>query len=272
MTGADPTPSASAQEAPAMTATITRSTAAPAARPTVRRTGPSLPTMVGLEVRKSLSTRSGKALAAASVLLAPAAAAVAAASSTEPLGSISGPIAIMGLLTGFVLLSLGVLATAGEWTHRTVQTTFLLVPHRGRVIAAKTVAVALMGAAFAAVSAALAAGVLAVSLEDVSWDGALRALAAAVAAGAAFAVTGAGVGAALGNTAAALTGLYLVVLGAMPVLENVKPQIAGKLDPANAVLGLAQGHEQMTAIAILAGWVVVSSVAGWILTSRRAVQ
>ena len=46
-------------------------------RPTVRRTGPSLPTMVGLEIRKSLAARSGKSLAAASVVLAPAAMAIA---------------------------------------------------------------------------------------------------------------------------------------------------------------------------------------------------
>jgi ABC-2 type transport system permease protein len=255
-----------------MTETLTRSASAAPAHPAARPSGASLPALVGLEVRKSLSTRSGKALAAASVGLAPAAAAVAAASSTEPLGSIAGPIAVMGLLTAYVLLSLGVLATAGEWTHRTVQTTFLLVPHRGRVLAAKTVAVALMGAVFAAVSSALASGVLVVILGDVSWDGAPRALAAAVAAGAALGVTGAGVGAALGNTPAALTGLYLVVLGVMPVLENVKPSVAGKIDPANAVLDLAQGHAETQAILILSGWVVVSVVAGAVMTRRRAVQ
>ena len=42
-------------------------------------------------------------------------------------------------------------------------------------------------------------------------------MAVAVAAGAAFAVIGAGVGAALANTPAALTTLYLMVLGVMPV-------------------------------------------------------
>jgi len=242
-------------------------------RPTVRGTGPSLPTLVGLEIRKSLATRSGKSLAAASVLLAPAAMAVVSASAGGEISSVTGPIAVVGMLTAFVLISLGVLSTAGEWSHRTVQTTFLLVPHRGRVLAAKGVAVALMGAGFAAASAALSAGVLALTLGgNVSWDGAPQALIAVVVAGSAFAVTGAGVGAALGNTPAALTGLYLVILGVMPVLENVKPEIASKVDPANAVLGLAQGHQQTTSIAILVGWVAVTSVAGAVLTHRRAVQ
>ncbi|WP_448626098.1 hypothetical protein [Geodermatophilus sp. URMC 64] len=241
-------------------------------RPTVRRTGPSLPTMVGLEIRKSLATRSGKSLAAASVVLAPAAMAIAS-STGEPIGSATGPIAVMGVLTAFVLVSLGVLSTAGEWSHRTAQTTFLLVPHRGRVLAAKGTAVALMGATFAAVSAGLSAGVLALTMGgELSWDGVPQTVVAVVAAGAAFAVTGAGVGAALGNTPAALTSLYLVLLGVMPVLENVKPAIAEKIDPANAVLNLGQGFEQTQSIAVLAGWVVVASVAGAVLTHRRAVQ
>jgi hypothetical protein len=245
---------------------------ASAVRPAVRSTGASFPTLVGLEIRKSLSTRSGKALAVAALLLAPAATTLASLSSTEPLGSAVGPIAVMGLLTSYVLVSLGVLSTAGEWSHGTVQTTFLLTPSRGRVLATKAVAVALLGAVFTAVAATLSAGVLSVLETGVSWDGAPRALIAVVAAGAALAVTGAGVGAALANTPGSLTGLYLVILGVMPVLENLKPALAEKIDPANAVLSLAQGQEQTTAIAVLGGWVLIASVAGWILTHRRAVQ
>jgi hypothetical protein len=251
---------------------MTAVVASPVARPAVRASGPSLSTLVGLEMRKSLSTRSGKSLAAASVLLAPVATTVAAAASTEQLGSVRGPIAVMGLLTAYVLLSLGVLSTAGEWSHRTVQTTFLLVPHRGRVLATKAVAVGLMGAVFAAVSAALSVAALAAIGTGISWDGAPRALVTAVAVGSALAVVGAGVGAALGNTPAALTGLYLVILGVMPVLENVKPVLAAKIDPANAVLNLAQGAEQAAAIATLTGWMVVAVVAGTVMSRRRAVQ
>jgi len=62
------------------------------------------------------------------------------------------------------------------------------------------------------------------------------------------------------------------VLGVMPVLENLKPAVASKIDPANAVLDLAQGTHQTTAILILAGWVMISSVAGVVMTRRRAVQ
>ncbi len=54
-----------------------------------------------------------------------------------------------GMLTALVLLALGVLATAGEWTHRSVQTTYLLVPQRGRVVVAKVAAMTMLGAGLA---------------------------------------------------------------------------------------------------------------------------
>lgn len=268
---ADHPPFATSEETD-MTATATPTTIVPV-RPVVRRTGPSLPSLVGIEIRKSLSTRSGKALAAAAIVLAPAATAVVAGASTEPLPSVDGPIAVMGLLTGYLLIALGVLCTAGEWSHRTVQTTYLLVPHRGRVLASKATAMALTGAVLGAISTALTAGVLAVMVGDsTSWDGAGRAMTAAVVACVAFAVTGAGAGAAFANTPAALTSLYLVLLGVIPLLSGFKPEIAEKIDPANAVLNLGQGQSQTQSAVILAAWVVIPAVAGWILTHRRAVQ
>jgi hypothetical protein len=241
-------------------------------RPTVRRTGASLPGQVGLEIRKSLSTRSGRAVAGAAVLLAPAAMTVAASASSGPLDNVTGPLVVTGLLTALVLLSLGVLSTAGEWTHGTVQTTYLLEPRRGRVLAAKAAAVALMGAALAAVAVALSAGVLALSEPSASWDGGARAMAMIVVAGAVFALVGAGVGAAIGNTPGALTGVYLLELGVLPMLQLFKPSLADRIDPGNAVLDLAQGAHTTQAVTILAVWVGVALVAGAAMTRRRAVQ
>ena len=145
-------------------------------RPTARRTGPSLPAAVGLEVRKSLSTRSGLALVAAATLLAPAAIAIAAGTANQPLDSVVGPLVVTGMLTALVLVSLGVLSTAGEWSHGSVQTTFLLEPRRGRVMAAKAAAVALMGAVVAVVAAGISALVLVAMEPSASWDGAGRAM------------------------------------------------------------------------------------------------
>jgi hypothetical protein len=253
-----------------MTTTLT-SSAVPV-RPTARRTGPSLPALVGLEARKSLTTRSGRALGAVAVVPAPLATLIVSAAATEKLDTPNGPLAVMGMLTGFIVLAIGVLSTAGEWTHKSVQTTFLLVPSRGRVLAAKAVATAGLGAVFTAVAVSVSAGVLAVMQPGMNWDTAGRALIAVIGAGAAFAMTGAGVGAALANSPASLTGLYLVILGVIPLVNQFKPEVGMRLDPSNAVIDLAQGTHTLQAILILAGWAAVSLTAGAILTSRRAVQ
>ena len=240
-------------------------------RPVVRSSGASLPALVGIELRKSLSTRSGKSLAAAAVVL-PSVAMALGGLSGDPFPAASGPIGATGIFAALLLMALGVLSTAGEWTHRTVQTTFLLVPQRGRVLTAKAVSLALMGAVLAAAATAASAGVLALTFGgDPSWDGALGAMATVALSGAAFAVIGAGVGAAVGNAPAALTGLYVTVLGVIPVAGVFLPDVVSWLDLDNAVLVLAQGQDQTKAAVVLAGWIVVSTVAGVLVTRRRQV-
>jgi ABC-2 type transport system permease protein len=241
-------------------------------RPAARRTGPSLSAAVGLEMRKSLSTRSGKALVGSALLLAPAAVLIASGTASESLDNVLGPLVVTGLLTALVLVALGVLSTAGEWSHGSVQTTFLLEPRRGRVMAAKSVAVALMGAVVAAAAAGMSALLLLVMEPSASWEGGLRAILFVAVGGAVFALIGAGVGAAVGNTPGALTGIYLLDLGLLPVLQIVKPELADKIDPGNAILELAQGDHQALSVTILAVWVGVALVAGTVMNQRRAVQ
>lgn len=239
--------------------------------PGVRASAASLPALVGIEIGKSLSTRSGRSLAAAAVVL-PSVAMGLAALSGDPFPSATGPIGAVGTFAALLLMALGVLSTAGEWTHRTVQTTFLLVPQRGRVLTAKAVALVLTGGVLAAVATAASAGVLALTFSgDPSWEGALFAMGTVAGSGAAFAVVGAGVGAALGNAPAALTGLYLTVLGVIPVAGVFQPEVVSWGDLSNSVLLLAQGQEETKAAVVIAGWVLVSTVAGALVTRRRQV-
>jgi hypothetical protein len=245
--------------------------AAAPVRTEARRTGPPLLTMTGLEIRKSLTTRSGKAVAAIAVLIGPGGVLLAsvAGDGTAPAALALG---FVGMLTGLVLLALGVLSTAGEWSHRSIQTTFLLVPRRGRVLAAKVGAMAVMGAVIGAIGAGAATGVLAVAPDSVAWLAADRALAVAIVGAAAFAVTGAGIGALVGNSPAALTGTYLIVLGVLPIVATMKPEVAEKLDPATSLVNLAAQGVTATPVLVIAGWVVVSTVAGALITRRRAVS
>jgi ABC-2 type transport system permease protein len=254
-----------------MTTTLTASAPSLGSSVEVRGTGPSLPALVGLEMRKSLSHRSGIGFAAPAVLMGPVGLLLAALDAE--FGSVAAPMGVVAMMTGLVMLALGVLSTAGEWTQRTVQTTFLLVPRRGLVLTAKAAAVALLGAAFAAVSAAASLGVIAaVGTDDLRWDGWWQATVVTVAAGAVFAVIGAGIGAATANTTAALTVLYLVILAVLPLVRVGKPELGDAVDPAHAVMLLGQGMEETRSTLVLTGWVVISSVAGWILTHRRPVH
>ena len=50
---------------------------------------------------------------------------------------------------------------------------------------------------------------------------------------------GAGIGAAVGNAPAALTGISLTVLGILPIMQTVKPDIVEKLDPAGVMITVA---------------------------------
>ena len=243
---------------------------APLAR-TTRPAGPSLGALTGVEVRKSLSTRSGKAVAGGAVLLGPVAMLLG---SLVDSGAIPAPtiLGFAAMLTALLLLALGVLSTAGEWTHRSVQVTFLLVPRRLRVLASKGLAVAFQGAAISAVGAALSVAVLWAIPDAVAWGGLGRAVAVAVAGGAAFALVGAGIGAALGNSTAALTGTYLVMLGVLPVMSTFQPTLASNVDPTTSLLKLAEDGVVARPVLVLAAWVLVALAAGALVSRRRSVQ
>jgi hypothetical protein len=129
-----------------------------------------------------------------------------------------------------------------------------------------------MGAVVSVVAAGISSLVLVATAPSASWDGAGRAILMVAVAGATFALIGAGVGAAVGNTPGALTGIYLLDLGVLPVLQTVKPALADKIDPGNAILELAQGTHQALSITILAVWVGVALVAGTLMSRRRQVS
>jgi ABC-2 type transport system permease protein len=60
-----------------------------------------------------------------------------------------------GFITVLLLLLLGALAAAGEFHHRTIATTYLITPRRERILAAKLIGHATLGAVVAGVGAAI---------------------------------------------------------------------------------------------------------------------
>ena len=130
--------------------------------------------VVRVELRKMFDTRSGFWLMAsivitavltmvATVLFAPA----------EDLTYYTFAKAI-GFPMTVVLPMIAILSVTGEWSQRTGLTTFTLVPHRGRVLLAKTISSVLVG--ISAMVFALAVGVVgnlagaALAGTDLVWD------------------------------------------------------------------------------------------------------
>jgi ABC-2 type transport system permease protein len=239
-------------------------------RPATRRA--SLARLTGLEIRKSLSTRSGRTLTGAAAVLPAAFAGLMFALGEQPPNA-AMLLAVLGSLVGMLLIAVGVLSTAGEWTHHTVQTTFLTVPQRSRVVAAKYAGMALLGTAIAVVVVGTTYAVAAVGTDPgFSWQDAWPAALATVATGAALTAVGAGIGAAVANAPAALTGTYLVLLVGMTILNGAKPEWGRNVDPLGATFNLIGQDGGTRAVAVLAGWVLATAVAGAVVTRRRAVS
>lgn len=114
--------------------------------------------IISTELRKMFDTRSGFWLMASIGIVALlATTAVIAFASKDGLAYTSFATAISFPMT-VVLPIIAILSVTSEWSQRSGLTTFTLVPHRGRVIAAK--AIACVGVAIATIPLAFAVGAL----------------------------------------------------------------------------------------------------------------
>jgi hypothetical protein len=167
-----------------------------------------------------------------------------------------------GLFASLVLLVLGTIAATGEFQHRTAITTYLITPVRGRVLAAKLVAHAILGAAVGAVLTAVLFPVVLFMADgqDVhvaSNAGVAGAAAAVVAAGALSSILGVAAGSILRNqTTALLVVLLWVLVGERFLFGPVSAVLpfSGLL----GAIGLAgeEGPAPAVALAIAAAWAV----------------
>jgi ABC-2 type transport system permease protein len=112
--------------------------------------------LIRAELLKLGSTRTTRLLLfgglAIAALLGSVTATTAGEEASAALGSAESIANIVGVsaMPGFFMLILGVLGMAGEYQHRTITQTFLSVPVRGRVVAAKLAAIATAGVVMAA--------------------------------------------------------------------------------------------------------------------------
>ena len=187
-----------------------------------------------------------------------------------------------GSLLGALFAGLvGAMSITGEIRHGTIRPTFLITPRRGRVIAAKIVAGALVGTGFglAAVGVALAVGSAALAARGIpsALDGGDYTLmpVGGVAAAALWAPLGLGLAAVLRNQVATLVVIFLWLFFIENLLIDFVPGV-GKFAPGAAAAAMT-GLDPETLLApavgalLLSLYAVAAAAAGALATLRRDV-
>ena len=242
--------------------------------------------IAGTELRKMFHTRSGFwLLASIGILALLATAAVIVFASHDQLTYSTFTSAINIPIT-VILPVIAILSVTGEWTQRTGLTTFTLVPHRGRVIAAK--AMASVGVAVVTVPLAFGIGALgnlvgtAIAGIDPVWDLTVPNLATIVLANVLSVLFGFMLGVVIRNSVGALVA-YLIYQFLLPTLSlilaasqhwfsDVQPWV--DFDYAqNALFNGALTTQQWTQLALTGTvWLVIPMTIGLTLGRKAEVK
>ena len=180
-------------------------------------------------------------------------------------------------------LVVGVVLLTTEYRNRTIATSFLVTPRRGRVVTAKVVVGFVVGLLFGVVGVAFTLAVTAplLAYKDVSvhWAGdPLDILGGCVVVATLYTVLGVGLGALIRNQVAAV---LVAVLGSLLVdslVAQFLPEV-GRYWPAGAAGSLTQGIPSRGVdflppwggALVLIGWAVTLAVVGTFTTVRRDV-
>jgi ABC-type transport system involved in multi-copper enzyme maturation permease subunit len=247
------------------------------ADPAVRR--PSFATLTRVELRKTVDTRAGRVLLGLTLLLSLFVLGYLVVRGEAGGLSYGGWVRDATLPVVMLLPVLGVMAMASEWTQRTVLTTFTSTPRRARVLAAKLVAVSVLGMAVtAAVEALAAVGLVARAAilgHTASWADLGSVLGGSMVSAGLALLMGAALGALLMQTAVAIVAYYVapnVVLLAVSQLASDK---VDWVDVNSAFQRLAafdvSGHIWPVVTALLL-WIGLPLVFGVLRSLRRNVS
>jgi ABC-type transport system involved in multi-copper enzyme maturation permease subunit len=185
-------------------------------------------------------------------------------------------------VSALVSLILGIVSSAGEYAHGTISHTFLVVPVRERVVAAKLIAAAFGGAALALLSAAFAWGFGALLLAGRSVSlhlgsgGVLRVLGGTILAAAITGALGVGFGALVRRQTAAVVVALIWLLVGEPLLSiaGIQPYAPGHAIAAVVEAGTQRSSELLgfrggLAVALL--YMAVLGALGTLLVRRADV-
>ncbi|WEV78172.1 ABC transporter permease subunit [Janibacter cremeus] len=269
---------------PTTTTTTTPTQAAP-----VRRTTHPIPTarLVLVELRKMFNTRSGFWMLVSIGVLTPIAAGSVVIFAPDSDVTYESFARASGFPMSLILPMLAILAVTNEWSQRSGLTTFTLVPSRGRVIGAKSIATLLVG--LVSVALAFAVGALgnvagsALAGVDTVWDISMVMASQMVL----FNLIGMAIGFTLGvllrNSAAAIVGYFVVSLVLPGVLlllaqvrswfEDLQPWVDWNETQVALLEGAMDTGEEWAMLASTTTiWIVVPLVVGLLFMRRSEVK
>ncbi|MDN4471710.1 ABC transporter permease [Demequina zhanjiangensis] len=200
----------------------------------------------------------------------------------------------LGVSLGYAFpLAFGAILMTGEFRHRTLATTLLAQPSRGRLVLGKLAAAlpfaGLYGAASAATAVAVGAAALGLAGEPTMLDDAdvLRSIGLSIVAMAAWMLVGVGFGSVITNQVAAI----VTVLGWTQLVEPILRLALGFWEPAAPIArflpgaagealaggsfysttGLSDLLPAWAGLLVLLGYGAVAAGIGWLTTLRRDV-
>jgi len=179
-----------------------------------------------------------------------------------------------GFLSALMLLLIGALAAAGEFHHRSIVSTYLITPRRGRVLAAKLIAHATLGAVVSAISVAISFPIVLLMAQGqdltVASNGHLVGVALAmVAVGALSALCGVAAGSILRHQTATIVVILVWTLLVEKLFGGFFPPVL----PFGAIMagvGLAgdDGPGILASLALLSAWAGVFTLAATRVVER----
>ena len=236
-------------------------------------------TLLGVEVRKQVDTRSGRALLGVTVGAVVALLVWKLLHTSEiPPSFVNYTQSTRATITT-LLPVVGLLAMTSEWTQRTALTTFTISPRRGRVIAAKFAAALLLAMVVMVVCMLLTAGATAlggrIEPGGMGFDHLAEQLWSTTIATVCQVVMGAAFGALIPITAVALGVFFLAptvwaVLG--PAVLQDQARWLDVFEAYSRIASSEPGRHLPQTLTAIAAWVVVPLVVGVHRSLRREVK
>lgn len=268
------------------TQTLARPTGASPATPRTEEPPVTTTHLWRVELAKMFNTRSGTWLVASVVILSLLAAAGVMVFGGAEATTYANYSAAVGIPVATILPMLAILSVTSEFSQRTGLTTFTLVPHRGRVIAAKLVVA--LGVGVVSILAATLIGalgyVLAATIHsaDIVWDVTAAEVALVVLANMISMLMGFTLGVVIRNSPAAIVAYFVYslilpnILGALAFYQewfmDIWPWVDLFYSTTNLYEGVptAEGWAQLASAATI--WLVVPLAVGLRLIGRAEVK